>query len=54
MVETSVCMNQEIEHKHLQASDLPAIVQVAKFYGCCGMLKFLINYPSPQYFQWAG
>ena len=43
-------MNQ-YKHKHLEASDLPSVVHLAKFYSRLGVLKFLINYPNPQCFH---
>jgi len=50
MAETLVCMNQD-KHKHLEATDLPSTMHLAKFYSCLGVLKFLINYSNPQCFR---
>jgi len=50
MADTLVCMNQD-KHKHLEATDLPSTVHLAKFYSYLGVLKFLINYSNPQCFH---
>jgi hypothetical protein len=50
MAETLVCMNQD-KHKHLEATDLPSTVRLAKFYSCLVVLNFLINFSNPQCFH---